>query len=856
MCTATYLRTAAFWLIIHPFVWSCSGVGESKESSAPASIRPVMASLCDFIGRCPNALYPVGVKDLEECIDTIYWALTCRIVRVNDRPSGTKRVPVSFTADEAEQCAVDIQGLTCEEFECLNEGSCAASPVGSACGFLFSAFSDDDDDDGGEKGPGETCSYHDQCVSQHYCSLASYDESTEAEVCQVCVPPLPEGAQCSPHDRRLVPCGPGFSCMIQHDTGEWRCLPKRANGGDCNHPEHCQSGFCNGNAVCADPKHEGDVCSESADCIQGLVCFEGRCEPRRESGSTCAQSEHCRSFWCEPSDGLCGQRDGETCRLRSGASCRSGFCDDNSGRCAQPHPDGESCQENGHSTCASGYCDLNTLTCQPSPRRPRGEACSSKEECAEGLSCSTGNVRRCYRPCDQGSPTPCPHDQVCSYRSGSIEECLPKQADGLACEDDEECESGYCNPNDRCAQEPDIGDACVSGECLPYGYCQRGVCQSRKGPGEACSGYDSCLAPYLCLEGKCVRMNLSCEPAKTGQICTFLQFCDDQSYCDRLGTLRCLPRKDDGDECGNDEMCHIHSYCDNDGIGGKCRRLGKTNEPCTVSEQCESGLHCDTSMDSPQCKARLGEGATCDGTTPCQIELSCFRGQCVSGIASRECSSIRQCPLGTYCDHDRDRCHPFPVLGQQCEPHDDYCEGESYCSRYTRRCEAYKSAGEECDGSRWPCETHLVCGGSRPEVCMPKPGAGEECDWYRVGCAPGLHCNDARICGRRAESGEMCQNDNWDSLGSNCKEGLLCQWDSSTRSRTCVPLGSAGDECEEDSNCQPGLFCDRLVHPSVCAAPKTNGEKCTMASQCVSGMCSDTLERCIAQLECINPARP
>jgi hypothetical protein len=755
---------------------SCRGCDEGTGNpTAPEELAPVLGALCDLTERCDDLL-PIASRDRAECIDILYWALTCRLVEENDELVGVERVEIPLDADAAATCATFIAGLSCEDLTCMGDGTC---PEGEACASLFGYFGGDDDD-GARHGEGEECSpWGDDCAAGLYCQAERYDEELHDVVCATCVPQLEAGETCEPWSG-VIMCGAGLVCVQDPETAEAACEPLGADGASCTANEHCVSGFC-GDGACSSGGFEGDPCETRAGCRwESFTCIDGTCAAYRENGEPCGQDDHCVVSRCDPTDGRCALAEGSSCWAST--ECRSGFCDPSPRECAAPRANGEACSV--HEGCESGYCDNATWLCAPAPpRQPEGGPCADATQCEEGLQCDTV----CYRPCsDTGA---CPEGQYCGYANRTM--CLPLGEDGAGCDDDEGCLSGFCNDADLCAQRPGFGDPC-SGytDCSPRGYCAGGVCVERAGPGQACDSYDSCMQPYLCLEGRCRLISLACEPASVGEQCTYLQFCDEASYC---GTsFRCVRRADLGDTCS-----------------------GLPNE-------CAQGTYCAFQGDAAfTCQAGATEGQSCDDAMPCVDGTICIDGVCALDDGT-DCVWQEDCPPETFC-YDHERCRPLLGEGEACETFEVQCAAGLFCGDDSPNvCTPLRGVGEECDDYREPCRAELYCDdASYPYTCAARPALGAPCD-DGTGCAPGATCSASYdgTCVARVAEGEACETNSWDPLGSNCLEGLFCEYG--------------------DSSYQ-------------CFAPRDLGESCSSSTQCASGVCNSSVSRCVTSATCVMP---
>jgi hypothetical protein len=456
----------------------------------------VLEAFCGVIDRCEDAVYPIAYRNRAECVRILAWATTCRLEddEVNDVRLYRleQKVPV-VDGPKARACIDWLKTASCEQVARMNrstgeaDGGAAANP----CEGAFRTPDDDDDRSSGQPpaaAAGQPCRSGDQSSCQRglYCTAPLFSPATNQESCPVCAP-LPTAGQ---------PCGSGYHCAPglyckakdprMHDQGG-TCVPPEPDGGECLSAEQCASGFCRrpsgGLGTCDPGGTVGAACAARADCRHPLICNPQtmKCESLRPLGGPCTADAQCANGRCDTAAGACGLADGATCRSAS--------------------------------DCRSGYCNESTRVC--GSRKPVGEACTSSGEC-ETNDCRN---RVCFERC--GSDRPCPAGQFCDPRT---QQCRSPGADGARCDDDDECQSGWCSPDDRCAKKPQLGDKCTrSSSCYPLGYCVGGVCVKRKGPGASCDALDSCREPFLCRRGKCELINLSCKPAEKGEMCAKLR---------------------------------------------------------------------------------------------------------------------------------------------------------------------------------------------------------------------------------------------------------------------------------------------------------------------------------------------
>jgi hypothetical protein len=152
-------------------------------------------------------------------------------------------------------------------------------------------------------------------------------------------------------------------------------------------------------------------------------------------------------------------------------------------------------------------------------------------------------------------------------------------------------------------------------------------------------------------------------------------------------------------------------------------------------------------------------------------------------------------------------CTPVPAVGDLCLRDND-CGGSLLCDWSTGKCTAGAADGAACSYSD---PDHPV-----PGTEAKRCAVGLVCDTIK------LKCTDARCA-----AGANCVTD------AQCPAGIACVMNS------CGPLHSAGDSCNQATDCADGICAyDQLAQRQLCATPKAAGELCNQASDCASGFCN------------------
>ena len=347
------------------------------------------------------------------------------------------------------------------------------------------------------------------------------------------------------------------------------------------------------------------------------------------------------------------------------------------------------------------------------------------------------------------------------------------------------------------------------------------------------------------------------EDCDDGDACT-IDACDLDTHICQYGLLVC----DDGVFCNGVEIC----------VDGDCLR-GQTPD-------CDDGFDCttdgcdsetDTCIHIPD-DASCDNGAYCDGTELCDVDLGCQSGApvgCDDGVACTidicddiidACTHVPHdaaCDNGLYCD-GREYCDlvegcqlgapPVCTDGIACT--DDACDESADSCQFTpvdRACDdgLFCTGVETCEdtgcvSSGYPCGAGLVCDEER-DACV---GCMEHVDCFdgntctEDACLDGQcvyeeieHCclvvQDcaARSCFQAMCVAHECMYDQ-DETGTPCDDDLFCNGAETCADGICGP----GDE-----PCMPEQTCNETT--DTCMAPP---QPCTTAQDCDDGnTCTD-----------------
>lgn len=251
---------------------------------------------------------------------------------------------------------------------------------------------------------------------------------------------------------------------------------------------------------------------------------------------------------------------------------------------------------------------------------------------------------------------------------------------------------------------------------------------------------------------------------------------------------------------------------------GCSKEEGDTDSPPIDAGASEAGAL--PSADAPvgQCRARLPVDTACSESRACQPDLACLGGRCQPpGEVGTACELLSDCVDGLFCDRDA----PGGAV-----------------------CQVRLGEGEACAGRSSACVRPLICW---QNLCAPERLDGEPCATLSD-CVSGSYCQRLQPDGTEADEG-LCTPREADGTPCDIREALMCEnacIDGRCQPRDAVPPEEA--ECETDSSCGPGAYCDRYDQNGVrrstglCAAAPALGEVCVggelvRESPCDEGTC-------------------
>ncbi|PZR13184.1 MAG: hypothetical protein DI536_12900 [Archangium gephyra] len=200
--------------------------------------------------------------------------------------------------------------------------------------------------------------------------------------------------------------------------------------------------------------------------------------------------------------------------------------------------------------------------------------------------------------------------------------CVPRRGEGQRGNNARECEPGLYGR---------LGTLDGGGAAL--------LCTQQAAVGEPCSGYQSCLEPFVCNPNSNTCVPLLAEGnacgATDGGIAAY-QVCALPLWCQPRfdgGVATCAPLATRGEPCGT---CQQDLRC----VRGTCESLGQSGEGCSVDRDCLWPLYCKASGQVPlgpgTCATRGDAGAACTTDQSCAPGLSCV----MRGLNANVCAVV------------------------------------------------------------------------------------------------------------------------------------------------------------------------------------------------------------------------
>ncbi|MBI5537654.1 MAG: hypothetical protein HY898_33330 [Deltaproteobacteria bacterium] len=316
-------------------------------------------------------------------------------------------------------------------------------------------------------------------------------------------------------------------------------------------------------------------------------------------------------------------------------------------------------------------------------------------------------------------------------------ELFELQKNGLPCQANNECTTGYCVDNVCC--DAVCNSTCMACSAAVKGQGQDGVCGAIKDgtdPRDECEslGTGTCQTTGNCDgNGGCgTQSGMQCQASLCidGTTQQNASTCDANGACNPNGTSSCMPYLCVGNacltSCTTSADCIPTSAC----VLNVCVPPGANGSPCggnidCTSKNCVESVCCDspcggTCQSCREAYKDQGPDGTCGAA---KVGLACGATSCINGIQSGP-----QCTSTSTCETTSAPCAPYlcadvNVCSVTCTT-DAQCKSGNYCTK-TGKCQPKGNLGGICKEGKeclsgfcvdWVC-CDKACGGNVANDC-------------------------------------------------------------------------------------------------------------------------------------------
>ena len=745
---------------------------------------------------------------------------------IRDPTSGDRTCGTCEGKDTSYNCTTQAATGWCCNDQCAEprglDGTC--NDLSCMCGAGFDCTTD-----GCKSKDGEACTDSSKCASKLCDETGACGTPTTGNKCMV--GGQPSGSVCDSVccsfacDTGTVPATCGMGCAIAGAT----CY--KTVGGQGGYEGKC----CNNECVRETERVDvGHSCALTCQCVTSLQCAgpEEDKTCRQGAGVECISWTECVSEVCvpqildgQPVCGTCEDKDEDYDCNTDGAA---GWCCLD--QCIAPVGlDGDciaDCHCNKNLECTDGKC-----------KKVAGQDCATASVCASGM-CVAGTCGTCAGKND--ITTACKTATIANGWCCNNQCIDPRVLDG-ACTADCQCQADMECAVDKCKKED--GQACTTATECSSGMCIAGTCGTCAGKNDITTACKTAtIANGWCCNNQCI------DPRVLDGACT----ADCQCRVDL--NLECAVdkcKKEDGQECATGPGCAsgvcVNAACGtcegNDGrtctregvaegrcCAGTCSVPGDVDAACTADCDCLENMQCVDEDGSKKC--RKDDGQACTDSGQCASKLCDSNAICDNPLTGEKCILNEQ-PSGTVCNlaccanvcdtgTDPDTCAAgcatdtatcYETVGTQGGMVGKCCGDK--CVRAAERVEG----GEPCTLT-CQCATGLVCTGlDGAKTC--KKAAGGPCTVWSD-CA-------SSVCVQGTPGGDdICGTCEGKDATYACKAELATGW--CCLGQCFAPLG-LDKGCTDDCHCDAGFQCIETK------CKRSNGQDCTTAAECASGMC-------------------
>ena len=528
-------------------------------------------------------------------------------------------------------------------------------------GLGFVSCSDDDDSSAGKNG--DKCTQNSDCASNYCesgkCAPAKAADGSKCKVDSDCVSNLCQKETCvaQKNDKRDVgqECESNDDCKSNKcDETTHKCVAAepelKADGADCSKNDECKSNKCDETThKCVADTTEPDKKADGEDCTKNDECKSNKCdetthkcvaaEPElKADGADCSAADECKSNKCEAGKCVAAtteptkKADGETCTAHD--ECNSSIC--HKGTCGVP----ATCSVSDEDYCAGNiyvHCDVDLTTGGEAENEPTFvvNSCGQSKACVV-----SGTNKGCFETCTEAGKT----KTACDTENNTTEDNHPKELVSYQCTqvDDKlvfvvgetrDCGNALCDTfTNSCSGEAAVGVKCQDDNQCNSSYCEKaadaaqGVCADKKAADAACTRDSACQSGY-CKESthKCTARVENDAACDVNADCT-------SRYCSKTGDAtkgKCAAKPsgldDNGAACTDSAKCSS-GYCN----GTVCadKPVSAASE-CDFDRQCAEGKICNATM---ACVAKTGNKGgyydSCNADTDCIDGMKCQYKKC------------------------------------------------------------------------------------------------------------------------------------------------------------------------------------------------------------------------------------